>query len=104
MKTFSLCLLLLFTQTSGSAQQHYLDSLRNQLNEAKREDTSRVLALSSVADYYGFVQFDSSLFYATQILELSQKINYTYGKILGYRSTFLRLMLKGTIRGLSKLR
>jgi two-component system, NtrC family, sensor kinase len=94
-KIFSLCLLLLFNVTSGSAQQHYLDSLRNQLNLAKGEDTSRVLALSSVADYYGFVQFDSSLFYATQILDLSQKINYTHGKILGYRSTFFAYNVKG---------
>ena len=95
MKIFLLYLVLLFNLTSGSAQQHYLDSLRNKLNESKEEDTSRVLALIPLADYYGFVQFDSSLLYATQILEISQKINYAYGKWRGYRSTFFAFNVKG---------
>ncbi|HEY5407519.1 MAG TPA: hypothetical protein VIJ92_10530, partial [Ginsengibacter sp.] len=95
MKTFLLCLLLLFNLTSVSAQQHTPDSLRNKLNEAKEEDTSRVLALIPLADYYGFVQFDSSLLYATQILDISQKINYAYGKWRGYRSTFFAFNVKG---------
>ena len=95
MKTFLLYSLLLFNLTPGSAQQHYLDSLRSKLNEAEEEDTSRVLALIPLADYYGFVQFDSSLLYATQILEISQKINYAYGKWRGYRSTFFAFNVKG---------
>ncbi len=96
MKTFSLCLLLFFNVSASIAQQHdLLDSLRNNLNLSKEEDTSRVLALSAIADYYGFVQFDSSLFYATQTSALSQKINYTYGKYLGYKSTFFAYNVKG---------
>jgi len=79
--------LLLLSQFSF-CQQHYLDSLREQLNRATREDTFRVRALSSMADYYGFVQFDSCLFYATKEAELSEKLNYEYGKFLSYRSKF----------------
>ena len=40
----------------GFAQQRILDSLRMQLINAKNEDTSKVLALSDLADYFGFVQ------------------------------------------------
>ena len=96
MKIFSICLLLFFKVTIGSAQTHnLLDSFKNQLNQATQEDTSRVLALIPVADYYGFVQFDSSLFYATQILTLSQKLNYEYGKWRGYRSIFFAFNVQG---------
>ena len=75
MKELLLYLLLLLNATPDSAQQHsLLDSLRNNLEHSKAEDTSRVLALSGLAEYYGFVQFDSSLFYANQLSALSQKI------------------------------
>jgi hypothetical protein len=50
-----------------------------QLVNVKKEDTSRVLALSDLADYFGFVQADSCLFYATQAFELSKKIKYLPG-------------------------
>ena len=62
---------------------------------AKNQDTTRVLALFSLADYYGFIQFDSCLFYAAQTSELSQKLNYTYGKVLGYWATFHGLNSQG---------
>src|SRR5579862_1312647 len=51
----------------ASAQQPYLDSLKQRLNLAKNQDTARVLALFSLADYYGFIQEDSCLFYAAKI-------------------------------------
>ena len=70
------------------AQQHYLDSLKKQFDVAKNQDTIRVKALIAMADYYGFVQFDSCLFYATQAAELSDKLNYNYGEFLSYRSKF----------------
>ncbi len=70
------------------AQNQYLDSLRRNLNESKEENIARVLALGELADYYGFLQFDSCLFYAAQTIELSKKLNYTYGLYLGYFSTF----------------
>jgi two-component system, NtrC family, sensor kinase len=76
-------------------QNHYLDSLRKILNNATREDTSRVIALSYMADYYGFVQFDSSLYYATKEAELSDKLNFVYGKFLSYRSKFFAFNVTG---------
>ena len=88
-------LLMLFNFSIITAQQSYLDSLKTQLNLAKNQDTSRVLALFSLADYYGFIQFDSCLFYATQTAKLSQKINYPFGKFLGYWSTFHGLNSQG---------
>jgi two-component system NtrC family sensor kinase len=95
MKKFSFLLLALFNLSVVTAQQSYLDSLKQQLSVAKNQDTSRVLALFSLADYYGFIQFDSCLFYAAQTAELSQKLNYPYGKFLGYWSTFHGLNSQG---------
>ena len=73
----------------GSAQQTYLDSLQTELTHSKNEDTTRVLALVLLADYYGFIQFDSCLFYSAQTLELSQKLNYPYGKFLATWALFM---------------
>ncbi len=87
--------LLLFNTSVVTAQQTYLDSLKHQLTLTEKPDTSRVLALFSLADYYGFLQFDSCLFYAAQTTELSQKLNYPLGKFLGYWSTFHGLNSQG---------
>ncbi|HEX4375282.1 MAG TPA: ATP-binding protein [Puia sp.] len=95
MKKISFLFLALFNLSVVTAQQSYLDSLKQQLNLAKNQDTSRVLALFSLADYYGFIQFDSCLFYAAQTSELSQKLNYPFGKFLGYWSTFHGLNSQG---------
>ncbi len=87
--------LFFLTPAYISAQQDYLDSLQDNLSHSKKEDTIRVLALSSLADYYGFIQFDSCLFYSAQTLRLSQKLNYPYGKFLGYLGTFHGLNSQG---------
>jgi signal transduction histidine kinase len=86
----SFILFLFFcSNTFTSAQQStVLDSLQQKLSTAKSEDTSRVLVLSSLADYYGFIQFDSCLFYAAKTSELSKKLNYPIGRYLGYKSNF----------------
>ena len=76
-------------------QDHYLDSLKEQLKNARNEDTSRVHALSTIADYYGFRQFDSSLIYAGQVLRLSEKLKYSFGVYLGYRSMFFAFNCQG---------
>lgn len=72
----------------ADAQKPYLANLEKQLSISQKEDTFRVAALSSIADYYGFLQFDSALVYAFQALELSDKLNYTIGKTKAYRSMF----------------
>ena len=95
MKTlFSFCLYFLIL-SFAVAQQTNLSRLQQKLSIAKNEDTIRVFALDSLAVYYGFIQFDSCLFYAAQTTELSQKLNYTYGRFLGYRSTFFALNCQG---------
>jgi two-component system, NtrC family, sensor kinase len=88
MKFYFILILFLSSIVFTSAQQsNVLDSLQQELSKAKN-DTSRVSALSSLADYYGFIQFDSSLFYAAKTSELSQKINYPLGSFLAYKSNF----------------
>ena len=42
-------------------QNQFIDSLRNQLTIANT-DSAKVKGLGSLADYYAFVQFDSSVF------------------------------------------
>ena len=95
MKILPFLLLMLINFYAVTAQQFYLDSLKMQLNVSKKEDTSRVLALFSLADYYGFIQFDSCLKYAAQTSALSQKLNYSFGKFLGDWSTFHGLNSQG---------
>ena len=86
---FTLCFV------EAQSQNHYLDSLERQLRNNQREDTSRVWALFSLSDYYGFIQFDSCLIYAEKTFALSRKLNYTYGKFLGDLATFHRLNSQG---------
>src|SRR5580693_3501845 len=96
MKYLKIFFLLSGTLHFAIAQQdHYLDSLRWKLDKARNEDTSRVIALSAMAEYYGFVQFDSALFYATKEAELSDKLNFVYGKYLSYRSKFFAFNCTG---------
>jgi len=95
MKSVYYFILFLGIMHFSFGQQSYLDSLRNQLNNATMEDTFRVKALSSMADYYGFIQFDSCLFYATQEADLSEKLNYDYGKFLSYKSKFFAFNCTG---------
>ncbi|HLY72283.1 MAG TPA: ATP-binding protein [Puia sp.] len=72
-------------------QQAFLDSLVKKLRAADKEDTSTVIALSSIATYYAFAQFDSCLYYARQAKDLSEKINYPTGRIFSYRNIFSAL-------------
>jgi tetratricopeptide (TPR) repeat protein len=88
MRSVSCFFLVLGIFQFSFAQQRILDSLRIKLVDAKKEDTSRVLALSDLADYFGFVQADSCLSYATHAFELSKKIKYLPGEFRAYRSKF----------------
>src|SRR5687767_2199755 len=87
MKFFLFAFLIVLFTNLAAAQQQYLDSLHNQVNNTK-EDTFKVLALSRLAEYYGFNQFDSSFIYAEQTINLSEKLKYDYGKCLGLRGLF----------------
>ncbi len=88
MKSFILLFSFLLMWSVGATQQTYADNLHSLLNEAKKEDTTRVLALCSLADYYGFIQSDSCFYYASQSAGLSGKLKYIYGEYLTYLATF----------------
>ncbi len=66
-----------------NAQQSLLDSLFRQLNTAQN-DTSRILTLYEISGEYQFSHPDSALFYLNRVIELSENINYQYGRFLGY--------------------
>jgi two-component system NtrC family sensor kinase len=71
---------------AGQTRQSYLDSLKKNLAFSK--DTNKVLILAELADRYGFMQPDSSFYYARQTLDLAQKLNYLYGEYLGYQNLY----------------
>src|ERR1700688_4689137 len=86
MKKTILPLLFIFSIVFCRAQ-NFLDTLSAQLYNAK-EDTSIIKATGNLAQYYGVIRFDSSIYYANQTLDLAEKSNYTYGLFLAYRSIF----------------
>ena len=88
MKSFFLLLGFFLMSSMVVAQEAFLDSLQIELKQAGKEDTSRVIALTSLADYYGFIDSDSCFFYTSQSARLSKKLNYLYGEYLTYLATF----------------
>jgi signal transduction histidine kinase len=78
--------LFAFFSVTVSAQS-FLDTLHEQLQNAK-EDTAIIKATGELSQYYGVIRFDSSIYYADQTLDLSEKLKYTYGLFLSYRSIF----------------
>jgi len=60
-----------------------VDKLRAKLAEA-RQDTTRSLVMSELAEAYRGGIPDSCYYFATQALELAQKNNYTLGKMRAY--------------------
>lgn len=58
-----------------------------QLEHAK-DDTTKIVAMAKLAAYYVQIQFDSTIFYARQTIDLAEKSNYTYGKFLGLLSIY----------------
>ncbi len=91
-------LIAVLITTFASGQKRYLDSL-NQLLKDGKQDTANVLALSALADYYGFNQFDSSILYARKTIDLSEKVSYPYGSFLGLRSLFYAYNCQGNYSG-----
>ena len=64
MKKLILLFVLFLVINPIFAQITYFDSLKENLIQTQKEDTNQVIALFYVADYYGFIQFDSCLHYA----------------------------------------
>ncbi|HLY70386.1 MAG TPA: hypothetical protein VKR53_11705, partial [Puia sp.] len=94
MKYSFLILLFSFTSFLPTTAQQYFESLQEHLQNAQN-DTSRVLALAKLAEYYGFIRADSNMYYAQQGLDLSNKLNYLYGKCVMQRSIFWALNSQG---------
>ena len=92
----SICLFcLFFAGLQLSFAQQSLDSLRKQLDAATKEDTNRVKALGAIANYYGFVQFDSAFFYAKKVAALSEKLDFEDGRLLSYQNRFFAYNVTG---------
>ena len=87
MRILSLTILFILSSHFGKAQLDFLNGLYQKLNNSK-EDTSKVLVMSDLADYYGFNQFDSCIAYSNKVVELSKKLDYPYGSFRGLRSLF----------------
>jgi signal transduction histidine kinase len=64
-------------------QKNFVDSLQRQI-QITTNDSTKVDLLNSLGYYLTFIRQDSSIFYLGQSIELSEKINYSYGIYLGY--------------------
>jgi len=82
MKSNVLLFLIIFLfPLKGMAQdQPAIDSLLQVLAEVK-EDTSKIRALIELGDQYRYVLPDSALYYLTEALEISNKINSAHSKL-----------------------
>jgi len=60
-----------------------LDTLRYRL-QTTSNDTVRVKTLISLSNYYAFSRQDSSIYFLTESIRLSDKMNYTYGSFASY--------------------
>jgi len=93
--TLSFVIILCFGLQLKS-QDKITDSLRRLLLIEKR-DTARVKLLNKLAEYFSYSKPDSTLFYATQALELSQKSEYASGNILSLFYMSFAMALSGNI-------
>ena len=76
------------------AQNSRIDSLRQQLILAITDDDS-VKWLGSIAEYYAFVQFDSSIIYANKTFDISNRSNNVLGKYNALKCMGLAANCKG---------
>jgi two-component system, sensor histidine kinase and response regulator len=76
-----LCLLLFFflTHLPLLAQKRTVDELLPQLAHSK-EDTNKINLLNKLSIEFAFVNTDSGKYFATQAINLSEKLNYPKGK------------------------
>ncbi|WP_395042896.1 hypothetical protein [Flavobacterium sp.] len=76
-------LLLITFNTISNAQNIRIDSLKRVLNVVKN-DTSRVSIYNNLANEYKESYPDSTGFYATKAVALSQKVNFNFGLANAY--------------------
>ncbi len=70
-------LFLSFAQLFANTQK--IDSLRNQLNSHKEEDTIKVNLLNSIGFEYWIIDANESITFGKEALQLSEKLEYTPG-------------------------
>ena len=80
-------LLILISSSLPIHAQSYFEGLQKKVTEAK-DDTSKVLALAKLAEYYGFIRTDSSMFYAQQAIDLADHLHYLYGRYVAQKNIF----------------
>ena len=80
--------LIICISTHCASAQDYLQGLVRDLNAAK-EDSARALVLDDLAFYYAFIRPDSTLYYARQAIDISEKIKFPPGVFYANRAIFL---------------
>jgi len=80
-----LVLLFVFIGCETIRAHPRLDSLLNKLSSTKA-DSGRAMAYVRLADYYSYIRADSTVFYAKKAIDLSDSLNFTYGKFWGNRA------------------
>ncbi len=78
MRKCLLFFLLIVFVTAVKGQNKLIDSLKQELFNAK-EDTTKVLILVRLGGSYAFSYADTALMYALQALQLAQRLNYESG-------------------------
>ncbi|HYJ62560.1 MAG TPA: ATP-binding protein, partial [Parafilimonas sp.] len=97
-KLFSLSLFLLFINTKTIAQNHYADSLKQQLALAK-DDSAKCSILIKLSNTYAYSKIDTALLFAQKGLLLSKKINSTNLETLALMSYATLLYFNGDYPG-----
>jgi len=99
-------LILISIPIAGIAQNDWFKDLKKQLNAADH-DTTKVLVMAQLSNYYKFRRLDSALVYGFEARSLAKKINFPAGEvkamqyialtyyILGNDSKGLQLCLQG---------
>lgn len=77
---------ILLTVSSSFAQPQVIDSLKKQFLLNKANDTLRVAILDELSQQYQWLDFDSSLYFASQSLKMAEQLQFKKGiAIANYR-------------------
>jgi hypothetical protein len=76
-------LFIVFFTLNGTEAQTYAYSLKKAFQTAG-QDSSRLIILSELSNYYSFLYPDSALYYADSLISFSIKTDNLYGEALGY--------------------
>lgn len=82
-KKLTLTAILVFGFGICYSQQDRTDSIRIEFLKAT-SDTSRVMGLAQLSDYYKFNRPDSAIFYGNKALRLAREINFPKGELMAY--------------------